>query len=56
MNHEEGITKILKLDWKLQLKVQVYVVMAMNIYLWKELLQSERMPLKVNQIILSMER
>ena len=37
MNHKERITKIIKLDLKLQCQVQVYMIIAMHIYLLKEL-------------------
>ena len=33
MNHEERITKIIKLDLKLQYEGKVYVIIAMHIYL-----------------------
>ena len=41
MNHEESITKITKLDLNLQCKGEVYVIIAMHIYLLKELHQLE---------------
>ena len=37
MNHQERITKITKLDLKLQCYAQVYAIIAMHIYLLKEL-------------------
>ena len=36
MNHEERITKIIKLDLKLQCHGQVYVIIAMHINLLKK--------------------
>ena len=37
MNHKESIAKIIKLDLKLQCYGQVYVIIAMHIYLLEEL-------------------
>ena len=37
MDHEELITKIINLNLKLQCRGQVYVIIAMHIYLLKEL-------------------
>ena len=51
MSHEERITKIIKLDLKLKLFGQVYVIIAMNIDCLKELQQLETLQLKVQQIM-----
>ena len=37
MNHEENITKLVKLDIKLPCYGQIYVIISMHIYLLKEL-------------------
>ena len=37
MNQKEPLTKIIKLDLKIQCYVHVYVIIAMHIYLLKEL-------------------
>ena len=37
MNHKERITKIIKLDSKLQCWGQIYVIIAIHVYLLKEL-------------------